>query len=204
MAPTNKGCSETIHRRLRFPFFAGVFQVAFIILFACFAKYDDSARPGGKDTTGNAQYSAFQDVHVMMFVGFGFLMTFLKRYCFSAIGINFLVAALVLQWATLIRGFLRLHEDGRFVVHMGEMLASDFSAAAILISFGAVIGKTSPSQLLTMAMIEVVLQQVNEFLGIDWLRVTDAGESIFVHIFGAYFGMAVAFVLYRRDIHSSK
>ena len=54
--------------------------------------------------------SVFQDIHVMMFIGFGFLMTFLKRYGFSSVGLNFLVAAFVLQWATLTGGWL-LHFD---------------------------------------------------------------------------------------------
>jgi ammonium transporter Rh len=47
----------------------------------------------------------FQDVHVMMFIGFGFLMTFLKKYGYSAVAVNFLIAAIVLQWATLCQGF---------------------------------------------------------------------------------------------------
>ena len=46
------------------------------------------------------------DVHSMMFVGFGFLMTFLKRYGFGSVGFNFLVAAYVLEWSMLIRGWL--------------------------------------------------------------------------------------------------
>ena len=50
--------------------------------------------------------SVFQDVHVMIFVGFGFLMTFLKKYSFGAVGYNFFIAALVLQWATLINGWI--------------------------------------------------------------------------------------------------
>lgn len=47
----------------------------------------------------------FQDVHVMIFVGFGFLMTFLKRYGFGAVGFNFLIAAFGLQWALLMQGW---------------------------------------------------------------------------------------------------
>lgn len=46
----------------------------------------------------------FQDVHVMIFVGFAYLMTFLKRYGFSATGFNLLVGALTVQWAFLARG----------------------------------------------------------------------------------------------------
>jgi ammonium transporter Rh len=33
---------------------------------------------------------------VMIFVGFGFLMTFLKRYSYSAVGLNFVLSALAM------------------------------------------------------------------------------------------------------------
>ena len=56
--------------------------------------------------------TVFQDVHVMIFVGFGFLMTFLKRYGLSSVSVNFLVAGLVLEWAILVNGFFHLH-DGK-------------------------------------------------------------------------------------------
>ena len=42
-------------------------------------------------------YPMFQDVHVMIFIGFGFLMTFLKKYGYSATGINMLIAAVACQ-----------------------------------------------------------------------------------------------------------
>lgn len=57
------------------------------------------------------------DVHSMMFVGFGFLMTFLRRYGYSSIGYNFIVAAFVLEWALLVRGWLESaldHTPGAF------------------------------------------------------------------------------------------
>ena len=53
--------------------------------------------------------TVFQDVHVMIFIGFGFLMTFLKRYGFGSVGFNFLIAAVALQWAVLVNGFFHLH-----------------------------------------------------------------------------------------------
>ena len=52
----------------------------------------------------------FQDVHVMIFVGFGFLMTFLRRYGYGSIGFNLLLAALVLQWGTLTNGLFSFIE----------------------------------------------------------------------------------------------
>ncbi len=55
----------------------------------------------------------------MIFVGFGYLMTFLKRYGYSSVGINFILAAFVIQWATLVRGFFEL-EHGKFTIGMQQ------------------------------------------------------------------------------------
>ena len=39
-----------------------------------------------------------------------------------------------------------------------------------------------------MTIIELVLYNVNEWIGRSHLYAVDAGDSIFVHSFGAYFG----------------
>ena len=54
-------------------------------------------------------FSAFQDVHVMIFIGFGFLMTFLKKYGLSAVSLNMMISVICLQWATLVIGWFHLH-----------------------------------------------------------------------------------------------
>lgn len=46
----------------------------------------------------------------MIFVGFGFLMTFLKKYAYSATGFNLLLGALFVQWALIARGLFELEE----------------------------------------------------------------------------------------------
>ena len=54
----------------------------------------------------------FQDVHVMIFVGFGFLMVFLKNHSWTSVGYNFLISAYVIQITILIQGFWHnLFED---------------------------------------------------------------------------------------------
>ena len=40
----------------------------------------------------------------MIFVGFGFLMTFMRRYGFGSIGFNLLLASLAIQWYTICSG----------------------------------------------------------------------------------------------------
>ena len=84
-------------------------------------------------------------------------------------------------------------------VNVGTLISADFATAAVLISFGVVLGITSPTQLLVMTLLETIFFVVNEIIGRDYLGAVDAGDTIFVHLFGAYFGLTVARVLYNPD-----
>jgi len=148
-------------------------------------------------------YPMFQDVHVMIFIGFGFLMTFLKKYGLTAVSLNMLISVVCLQWGVLIYGWTHLH-CGKIYLNLGSMLGADFAAATVLISFGVLIGKTSPLQLIVMAMIEIVLFFGNEIIGRQYFGAVDAGDTIFVHTFGAYFGLAISRVLYDKRVETSK
>uniref|UniRef100_A0A8C2R4D3 Ammonium transporter Rh type A n=1 Tax=Capra hircus TaxID=9925 RepID=A0A8C2R4D3_CAPHI len=155
----------------------------------------------GSSTESLAQgrLADFQDVHVMVFAGFGFLMTFLRKYGFSGVGINLLIAALGLQWGTFIQGLFRSHGQ-RFQIEIKNMIQADFSTVPVLISFGAVLGKTSPIQMLIMTILEIAVFAANEFLVFEIFLASDIGESMTIHAFGAYFGLAVAGILYRSGL----
>ncbi|XP_004714766.1 ammonium transporter Rh type B [Echinops telfairi] len=140
----------------------------------------------------------------MVFLGFGFLMAFLQRYGFSSVAFTFLLAAFALQWATLVQGFLHSLHGGYIHVGVESMINADFCAGAVLISFGAVLGKTGPAQLLLMALLEVVLFGANEFVLLSVLQVRDAGGSMTIHTFGAYFGLVLSRVLYKARLEKSK
>lgn len=197
-------------KRGKFGALCVILQLIFLILFGVFvkytkmanAKYDIHSKDDSKNTAEENEvakyYSMFQDVHVMIFVGFGFLMTFLKRYGFSSVGMNFFVSCLVIQWATLVNGFLHLH-DNHIEVSVVEMLTSDFACAAVLISFGAVLGKLSPTQMIVMSVLEIVVFAINEWLGIIIFQAVDIGGSMFVHAFGAYFGIAMSRTMWKKE-----
>jgi len=199
--------------RIKFPALALGLEVITIILFALFAEYDDGKGHGhdphpdpGNSTAAHAApedpmslYPMFQDVHVMIFIGFGFLMTFLKRYGFSSVGGNLLLAAFGLQWGLLTQGFWHL-TDGKIKINIFKIINADFSTATVLISFGAVLGKTSLVQLLIMTVLEIGIFAINEHLVATVFEANDVGASMIIHAFGAYFGLAVARVLYRPGL----
>nr|AAK50057.2 Rh-like protein [Carcinus maenas] len=197
-------------------------QLVFFILFCIFVRYHPDANARHHPLVNGTKledkldhyksddpwahsrtYPMFQDVHVMIFIGFGFLMMFLKRYGLSAVGMNFLIAALCLQWAILVNGFFHLKE-GLIMVDLNALLGADFTAATILISFGVMIGKTTPTQLILLSLMEVPLFAINEVIGRNYFGAIDMGDSMFVHAFGAYFGLAASLMIYRRDASTEK
>lgn len=62
-------------------------------------------------------------------------------------------------------------------------------------------GKTSPVQLLVMALLEIPVFGVTEWAVVKYLKINDAGGSILIHIFACYFGLGVTFVLYRPSLN---
>ena len=59
-------------------------------------------------------------------------------------------------------------------------------------------------QLIVMTLIEIVLFVGNEVIGRQKLGAVDAGDTIFVHLFGAYFGLAVSRVLHYKNADHHK
>lgn len=186
---------------LDFGKFVVAVQVAFFVLYALFVRYDDGAAGLDPDTSNAdiiGKYTQFQDVHVMIFIGFGMLMLFLKKYAYSSISYTMLVAIVVIQWHILVDGFF----DNAFVgewdyikVSLTNLILADFASAVVLITFGACLGKvTKPSQLIVIAMMEIVFFAINEEIG-KKLHVADLGGSMVVHVFGAYFGLGVSYIL---------
>ncbi|KAL7868086.1 hypothetical protein SRHO_G00094700 [Serrasalmus rhombeus] len=194
-----------------------VWQTAMVILFGAFVRYNkevDAHWPETKiheNITSDIEndfyfrYPSFQDVHVMIFVGFGFLMTFMKRYSFGAVGFNFLIAAFGIQWALLMQGWFHHIDstDGMIKIGVENLINADFCVASCLIAFGAVLGKVSPVQLMVMTLFEVTLFAVEEYIILNLIHANDAGGSMVIHAFGAYFGLAVSWVLYRPNLKES-
>ena len=57
------------------------------------------------------------DIHVMLFAGFGFLMTFMKNYGYSALGCTIIITAIITEFAIICFGLSRV-EDGDFTIRI--------------------------------------------------------------------------------------
>lgn len=195
--------------KIRLPALVLVSEIVFIALYAGFVTYDTDANAKLQDNMTDPMenglykdYPVFVDVQVMIFVGFGCLLAFLHRYGFGGLVFNFLTATFSIQWAILVQGYFQFYSGGKIHLGIVNLLSAEFACAVVLISYGAVLGKTSPVQLLVMALLEVLIFSITEWAVLNYLRINDAGGSILIHIFACYFGLGVTFVLYRPSLNN--
>ncbi|NWZ28560.1 RHD protein, partial [Asarcornis scutulata] len=160
-------------------------ETVFIILF-----YFLVPRYGYDAFIRNISYTDFQDVNNMVIFGFGFFLAFLKRYSFSSTGFNLLIIVLGVQCSILMEGLLFLKDPNERDPKIITMAAVSMTAVAI--SSGAVLGKTNPLQLIVMTVVEIIIFHVSRWINKRFLQVQDNISMKHVHLFGAYFGLAVS------------
>lgn len=74
-------------------------------------------------------------------------MVFLKEHSWTSVGYNFLIACYAMQITMLIMPFFHMVVEGKgfHKIELGitNLIGGDFGAGAVLITFGAVLGKIS-------------------------------------------------------------
>ena len=80
-------------------------------------------------------------------------------------------------------------------LNIKSLITGDFAAGSVLISFGALLGKVSLNQLLLISILEIIFYSLNESIGVIHYQAVDMGGSMYVHTFGAYFGLAASYAL---------
>lgn len=193
--------------RVRLPALLLVFEVVIVTLYTFFVTYDDDANAKHQSNVTKPMenalyrdYPVFADIQVMIFLGFGCLLAFFRLYGFGGMVFNFLTATFAIQWAILIQGYFQFFREGKIHLGVVNLINAEFACAVVLISFGAVLGKTSPVQLLVMALLEVPVFAITEWAVLTYLKINDAGGSILIHLFACYFGLGVTFALYRPSL----
>ena len=176
-------------------------EISILVLYAMFVEFDTALDQEKFNTT----IPLFTDVHVMVYLGIGFILTFMNNYSLSALCINFLCGSLAVQWYILVHGFVHAAFDHHGVEHLVikvsilSFLYGEFAAATVLVTFCVLIGKVTILQLIIMVILEVFFFVLNELIGRTFYQAFDVGDTIFLHVFAAYFGLAAS-----RVLHTSK
>ena len=174
--------------------------------------------PTSSTSSQIGDYKNLIDVAMMTLLGLGLSMSCIKNAQYHTIGMTILLAALSFQFSIIAQGFWSkimeyatlkdaknetvfntvIYLDMKWLVH------GFYGAFAVLISTSCVIGKTSPVQLILMAFSEVFIYSVNYFCIILVLGAIDYGGSMFIHVFGACYGLAASWSLYKPSVFQSK
>jgi ammonium transporter Rh len=128
-------------------------------------------------------------------------MTFLKKNGFGAVGYTFMIGVFCIQWHILVNGLVHglfASKMENISLTLDSLMLGDFAAGAVLITYGGILGKTSPMQLLAIATMEVIFFTINENIGLK-MGQHDLGGSMVVHMFGAYFGMGCSIMMIDKN-----
>ena len=105
----------------------------------------------------------------MMLIGFGFLMTFIGSYAWSAIAYTFFINAFITQAYPLVHAFWHklLKNDWQGIgvtltFDITTLILCSDAVAAMLVAFGGVIGRVGPKDLLILACFNVIGYSLNE------------------------------------------
>jgi len=83
----------------------------------------------------------------MVFVGFGFLMTFLRSHCWTSVSYNLIISCFAILWTIFINShittFIKKGTLETLKISLESLFVGEFGAATVLISFGVILGKTN-------------------------------------------------------------
>ncbi|XP_071529213.1 ammonium transporter Rh type B-like isoform X2 [Panulirus ornatus] len=184
-----------------------VLQGLFIILFTAFIRYDEMADAshqgnnhepilGGnipEDNPAAFLNPQLTNMQMLVLVGVGLRLTFLREFSYSSVGLSLLVMAISLQWAILCVGFMSDTEVIYLSIH-SLLVAGEVSISGS-VSQGAVAGAASPLQLVLLTLFHVPLQTITARLSYLTFQAVDRGGSVSVHLFGAMYGVSARFAL---------
>ena len=161
--------------------------------------------------TAENQFMYEKAIHilVMLLMGFGFLMVFVKKYGYTSITATFLVVALSLPLYMLLRPYLWGANADLSISNISMLLFAEFAAASLLIAIGGPLGRINTSQYLLIGLLFTPLYAVNEWILFSGGLIPsgaflDTAGSAMIHAFGAYFSFGMITMLTtkkERDIN---
>ncbi|KAJ6234240.1 rh50 [Anaeramoeba flamelloides] len=184
-------------------------QIVFIIIYGVWFKYDETFdetyNEGDQeiiDSRVDRYYFYYTNIALFVLVGFGFIRSFLRFYGYSSVGYTLFLTAFCLQFGIILKVFWDQLHDGNFMKHsltIDDLIEGLYCASTVLISFGVILGRTTPFQMLMIAFCELILYSFNYYFSIVLAEGIDLGRSMTVHTFGSFFGFAISVFLRQHN-----
>src|SRR4030042_4918767 len=127
---------------------AAFFLVTSIVIgIALIPQLNKYGQEGGAAVAENEfMYEKSIHILVMLMVGFGFLMVFVRKYGYTSVTSTYLAVALSLPLYLLVRPYLWGSTADFPVANISILLFAEFAAASLLIAMGGPLGSAKTSQ----------------------------------------------------------
>ena len=171
-----------------------IIELVIIVILCVFFEYKISF-----DNDQFDNYKLLRDMNIMVFVGFSMLHSILRRNSWMSILINCLVLSFAVQMAIFFNllwsnAFKEKWEDEK--INFTYLMKAIFISSSVLVTLGCVLGKLSVIQYIILAIFETFLSSLNYQLCEVKLKIFDYGGALYIHTFGAMFGISISTVLF--------
>ena len=123
-------------------------------------------------------------VNAIVFVGIGLLLTFLRRYSYSAIALTLLGGVLAVLLGIVVMGLIQQKGkegwNGKVQLDLPLFINANFVACAAVISIGAFLGKTTPTQVTFALLLQLGCQCSRQAVRQTVPALSDVGHQCFV------------------------
>jgi hypothetical protein len=127
-----------------------------IILYAVLVNYPTSIT----EATYTSNYPYTLNVAVMVLIGFGLIMTYLRSHSWSASAYSLFIVAITMQYYILWNFFWSSVANNQFNryadITQEKITQSLFASTSVLVSYGTVLGRVGPFEIFLMIMIEII------------------------------------------------
>lgn len=184
--------------------------ISILIGIALVPQLNKYAQPGAMTPSENQfMYEKSVDIMVMLLIGFGFLMVFVKKYGYTSITATFLLVALTLPLYMLFRPYLWGSVSDLSIVNISMLLFAEFAAASLLIAIGGPLGRINTHQYLLIGLMFTPLYALNEWILLSGAVIPagaflDTAGSVSIHAFGAYFAFGLIIMLTTKKDRETK
>ena len=143
-------------------------------------------------------YLYFVYINTFCLIGFSFLTVYLRFHRWSSLGFTYLSIALGIQLYLLFIAFwIRVNWGGWkdvFQINLIHIMCAIKGAVALVIVYGALLGKVDAFQMTVIAVIFMFLYTLNEFVVCANARVRDIGGCFTIHAFAAFFALSCSWI----------
>ena len=133
------------------------------------------------------------------------LHTKLRSYAWSSIAYTFLINAFIFKIYILLLAFWEKAwnegwsgPDLVVRVDISTMILCSYAVASVLVTFGGVIGRVGPRDILLIAIFHIIGYSLNERIVFSSIGMVDGGYSSTIHTYGAYYGLTVSWLLAKK------